>query len=525
VIGLALAVGFLFYQSCKIEVPTAHQAVLIRKIGLDLQPDMEIAPPAKDGVYYKGVQQGVLTEGRYFYNPIFWDWEIDKQLEVPKGKIAVQISLVGEDLPPGKVLAEAGQKGIRREVLVAGRYPFNKYTEQFELHDPVTIDPGFRGVVTLLTGLDPKDPNVVLVGKGERGVQMETLPPGTYPINPYEQRISIVDCRSSRYITGTQDQDELSFLTSDGFEVRLDLAIEYRVIEDRVPEVFVLYNEDHNGDTIDQEIISKIITPETRSICRINGSKMTGAEFISGEARSLFRDQLMKSMTANCREQGIEILPDGVSITQTYPPLQIAEPMNNREVAKQNLALYQQQRDQQEVEKQLKIETMMVKRKEKLVEADREVVELTTKAESNQKVSVTKAEQQLAVAKTKLEAAKDQALALTAQGEAEAQAIRFDNKAQLAGLATQVAAFGGDGGALAQNLLISKLAPSFRSILTNSDGALMDLFHQMTGPYAPTRSVGPSESTTTSRPESRLPQDVFVPSDPTQVGVTGEVRR
>src|SRR5262249_8744773 len=145
----------------------------------------------------------------------------------------------------------------------------------------------FRGVVTKLTGAEPKDPNVVLVAEGERGVQRKTLPPGTYPINPFEERISTVDCRSRRFATGAPIE-ELTFLSSDGFEVRLDLTVEYRVIEDRVAEVFVLYNEDRNGDSIDEEIIAKIITPEVRSICRINGSKMTGTEFITGDTRSIF---------------------------------------------------------------------------------------------------------------------------------------------------------------------------------------------------------------------------------------------
>src|SRR5277367_643979 len=67
------------YNSCKIEVDTGKQAVLIRRVGLDLATDQELAPPRLKGEYYKGVQTegaygGVLTEGRYFYNPYFWDW-------------------------------------------------------------------------------------------------------------------------------------------------------------------------------------------------------------------------------------------------------------------------------------------------------------------------------------------------------------------------------------------------------------------------------------------------------------------
>ncbi|MGE3818147.1 MAG: hypothetical protein AB7I30_01815, partial [Isosphaeraceae bacterium] len=186
-LGLGIfALGALatIYNLCKIEIDTGQQAVLIRKTGLDLAPDMEVAPPPKDGkTYYKGVQaggpnNGVLTEGRYFYNPYVWDWVIDKQFEVPDGKIGIKLALSGEDLPSGQILAELGQKGILREVLKPGRYPYNKFAESIELRDPVTVPSGYRGVVTLLSGRNPADPNAFLVQDGERGVQNRTLEPG-----------------------------------------------------------------------------------------------------------------------------------------------------------------------------------------------------------------------------------------------------------------------------------------------------------------------------------------------------------
>ena len=46
--GLALVgIGLVtaLYNACKIEVGTGHQAVLIRREGLELEPDMELAPP------------------------------------------------------------------------------------------------------------------------------------------------------------------------------------------------------------------------------------------------------------------------------------------------------------------------------------------------------------------------------------------------------------------------------------------------------------------------------------------------
>lgn len=479
-LGLALLVVAGTYHSCKIEVGTGEQAVLIRKVGLDLEPDMELAPPpTKDGHYYKGIQPGVLTEGRYFYNPYFWTWEIKKQALVEEGKCGVRIALQGTPLPAGAVLAEPGQKGIQAGVIEPGaRVPYNWYAEKIEMHDPVVIPPGCVGVQTLVSGKEPKDHNVTLVGAGERGVQKETLPPGTYYLNPYEKRVSVVDIRSKKFNLG-QDSD-MDFLSADGFAVTLDGVVEFRVTPERAAEVFVLYNEDKNGDAIDEEIISKIITPESRSLCRIGGSKLTGGQFISGDDRLAFQANLEKSLKDNCKKQGIEIL--NVSITSIQPPQEIASPIRAREVAKQQLARYQQEKLQQLSEAQLKVQQLLANQKKELVEAEQGVVEQTTKADQDQKVAVTLAEQKLKVSETELEAAANKAAAVMAEGKAAADVIRFKNKAELAGLEARVRAFGGDGSALAQNILVSKLAPSFRSILTNSEGPLMELFGQFTHP-------------------------------------------
>ncbi len=385
----ALIVVFASYNACRIEVPTGFQAVLIHRTGTDLPAVAVIAPPAKNGGFSKGIQPGVLTEGRYFYNPFYWDWEIYEQKEIPVGKIGVRISLAGEDLPPGEILAKVGQKGILEEVLKPGRYPYNPYAEAIVLHDPVTIPAGFQGVVTLLAGKPPKDPNVFLVGPGERGVQKQTLMPGTYFLNPYETRVSLVDCRSKRFNLG--EGNPMDFLSADGFPITLDGAVEFRVMPDQVAEVFVKYNEDDNGDAIDEEIITKIITPESRSLCRIGGSKLTGGEFISGDDREKFQSNFDKSLKANCKKQGIEIL--AVAITSIRPPEAIAGPVRDREVAKQQLQEYEQEKLQQVSEAKLQVQEILAEQKKSMVEADQGVIEKTTKAQQEQAVAMTLAEQ------------------------------------------------------------------------------------------------------------------------------------
>jgi regulator of protease activity HflC (stomatin/prohibitin superfamily) len=517
-VGLALVgIGIVtaIYNACKIEVDTGQQSVLIRREGLELEPDMELAPLPKDGHYYKGVQaggpnSGVLTEGRYFYNPYVWSWEISPQFVVPGDKIGIRIALSGDDLPAGRVLAEPGQKGILREVLKPGRYPYNPYAEAIELHDPVTVPAGYRGVVTRLAGPLPKDPNVFLVEDDERGVQSKTLEPGTYYLNPYETRVSLVDCRSRRFNLG-QD-GEMNFLSADGFPIALDGAVEFRILPEKVAEMFVKYNEMPNGDAIDEEIIAKIILPESRSLCRIGGSKLNGGQFISGEDREKFQSDLVKSLTKNCQKQGIEIL--AVAITSIQPPPEITEPVQQREVAKQKLAQFRREKLQQLSEAKLKVEVVLAEQKKRVVEAEQEVVEKTTKAEQEQKVAVTLAEQKLEVARTRLEAAKDKASAVLAKAEAEAEVIKFDNAAEASGLAAQVAAFDGDGAALARNTLLTKIAPAFRTILSSSEGPLMDLFREFSRRPDSKRSSPSPHAAAVADNRADRPKPTSPPSQP-----------
>ena len=69
----------------------------------------------------------------------------------------------------------------------------------------------------------------------------------------------------------------MGFPSKDGFWVSLDGIIEFRVNPERAAQVYVEYNDSQNGDRIDEEIVAKVIMPNARSFCRLEGSKQVGA--------------------------------------------------------------------------------------------------------------------------------------------------------------------------------------------------------------------------------------------------------
>ncbi len=482
-VGAAVAGGFFLmilawmtYTMFRIDIGPDQFAVLTRKTGQDIKNGDEVAPDSD----HKGVQREVLTTGRYFKNPYDWSWEVKTQTDIKPGKIGVLISLTGEDLPYGEFLAKMGpdgkatSKGIVPDVLNPGRYPINPYLYKIEEdHESVTIPAGFKGVVTNLAGPFPKKPNTLLVEAGERGVQTKMLEPGTYPANPYVTRISKVDCRSQRF--NLAEKKTMGFPSKDGFWVMLDGRIEFRINPEKAAEVFVTYNEDENGDDITEEIIRKVILPNARSTCRMEGSNSLGREFIEGDTRMLFEKKFEKAMRESCDSLGIEILQ--AVITTITPPSPIATPIKARATAKLDKKKFQQQILQQEEEKKLAEQTELVKQKSALTAIESSIVKVTTEALREQEIAQTKAEQELAVAKFKLEAAKDEASALLAKGQGEAEVITFQNEAEAAGWKASVKAFGNNGEQYAQYVLYQKLSAAYRKIMVNTaDSPIMKIF-------------------------------------------------
>lgn len=498
-IGAIVIFAYIVYSQFRIDVPAYHIAVLTRKIGADLENGQEVAPDEN----HKGLQLKVLTEGRYFYNPYGWDWAVYPMVEIPRDKMGVRVRLHGEDLKYGHFVAtEDNQKGIVKEVLRPGRYAINAlvidgrtkqvigssrpksdYLEIVELWEPKVIPAGYKGVVTNLAGDMPKDPNQFLVDAGARGPQKETLEPGTYYLNPYMYRINAIDTRSQRFNLSGQGS-EMGFPSKDGFWIELEGIIEFRVKPERAAEVYVTYN-DANNDTpggpseITEEITSKIIMPNARSFCRLQGAKSSGREFIGGETRIKFQEAFQTAIAETCEQQGIEIVQ--ALITRIKPPEAIATPVRAREIAVQEQKQYVQQELQQKEEAELATEKALIQQRAALVDVEKKVVEKVTLAKQEQLVELEGANRDKEVATEKLAAAKDKADAILARAKADAAVIRFENEADAAGWKRAVEALGGDGDAYARYILYQKLAPGFQSIMVNTaDSPLMDIFRNFT---------------------------------------------
>ncbi len=466
--GAALAGVVFWWFFCRIEPGPDQIAILIRKTGTDLAPDRILATePAQ-----KGIQLEVLPEGRYFRNPYAWGWRFHRVTDIPAGKLGVLTRLYGRELPPGSITAQADSKGIVAEVLRPGKYRINPYAYKVELFDATSIRPGSVGVVTSLVGLDilhdeipGGERNTFLVAAGRKGVIGEVLDPGTYYLNPYLVNVVEVNLQSQRFeLSG---EDAITFLTMDGFTVTVEGTIEFSI--ERASAARMTHRI---GDMDD--VLKKIILPRARGFSRIEGSKQPAINFIVGETRQQFQNNLETHLRDKCEPWGVSV--KSVLVRNIQPPDQIASVIREREVAVQNARMFDQQIEQAKSKAELVRQEMLAVQNKEKVQQETARIRAVIKAQQDQAVQLTAAERELDVAQLERDAAAFQAQSQLARAEADRDVIRLDNEAQAAVLASQVAAFGG-GQNLARYALYQKIGQRIGSILSNDrEDGLGDIF-------------------------------------------------
>jgi regulator of protease activity HflC (stomatin/prohibitin superfamily) len=464
VIGLPAFIWF----GCRVEPGADEIAVLIRKTGRPLPSGRLLALDPKE----KGIQLDVLPEGRYFYNPYHWGWRMHRNTDIPAGKLGVQMRLYGDALPQDRILADPGCKGVVPEVLRPGKYRINPYAYMIALFDAITIRPGHVGVVTSLIGRDvlhdtlaEDKRNRFLVEPDMKGVLADVLEPGTYYLNPYMFNVVELNLQSQRFeMSGV---DVIEFLTLDGFTVTVEGTIEFALQREQAARL-----THRVGDM--EDIVRKVIMPRARGFSRIEGSKHPAIDFIVGETRQKFQDELERHLRGKCVDWGVDI--NSVLVRKIIVPDRIASISRDRELAVQDARKFEQQIVQARSEAELAKQEMLAEQNKARVEADTERILAVITAQQDQEVRLISARKDLEVAKTDLDASAFQAEAVILKAEGDRDAVRARNEAEAGVLAEQVAAFE-SGMNLARYRFYQQIAPRIESVLSNDgEGGLGGVF-------------------------------------------------
>lgn len=506
-IVLAVGYGLYFWEVRRTVVPQGHVMVLLKKDGSRSMAGDQIIIPrepkagtsehdawAKQFGDVNGIKEEVYPEGTYFFSPFDYEREvidISSTAIVPADKVGVVIKKFGKPLDPGQVLADPArdQRGPLPTILRPGRYNeyANPYAYEIKQVQPLTINPGYRGVVTVMAARPPANPNDFLVNDGEQGTQRATEPEGFRYVNPFEKRITPISILSQKF--AMVDAEAITFPSADSFDIKLDGFVEWSIDPQMLPTIYVQYAE---GNELVPYLEEKVILPYARSFCRLVGSQYNARDFISGDTKLKFQAEFEQRLQEACRAEGIIVRQ--ALVRNIEPPDAIKQPINEREIAKEQIFQYEQQIKVAQSMAKLTAQEETAKQNQAIGQMQADVVGVTKKAEQNSEVALTKAQQDLAVAKLKLEAAQKQADALVSRGKADADVILLKKAAEAEPLRQQIAAFG-DGDAYARYFFYQKVAPSMKSILTTTDGPFADVFKQFSSPGATTRPAGTTKLT------------------------------
>lgn len=505
-VGLGILQQIWRWEVERVEVPSGKFLVRMSRWGKDLGPDEIIAPDES----YKGVMLPVLGEGRHFINPIFWGHEVHDIVEVKAGECLVLTRKFGkplsaERMAQGEILGTQdranpidGERGVLRDVLTQGFYRLNPYAYSWERVPAVEVRVDQVGVRTLKVGKDPRTltdeqrPDQYLVPAGYRGVQEETVPAGTYYLNPYVESITPVEVRSHRVRLS-----DIEFPSRDGFILKPQVVVEYAARADAAPSLTVrltdegvLHQQDETeAQQLDNEILQKVILPHIRGYARIEGSNFDARDFIlaaqptapvtgapaekTTNAREALQKALLAKVKPQCAALGVEVR--AVTLADMRPPAELADQIAQRELARveqaKNAARLRQYRAAQE----LKAKEALKDQAKAKVEAETRLIQAKTKASQMKEVALSQATQDLENAQLALDAAEKQAEAKLTKGKADAAVINLQNEAQVAGLRKSAQGFT-NVQSFAQYNLMNKLGPALSEIFAADDSDFGRLF-------------------------------------------------
>lgn len=505
VVALFLYVGVWRWVFCRFYVGPGEMAIITAKIGDELPPDQVLAEEGQ-----KGVRRDVLGEGRHFRNPVLFDHRILPCITIPPGKVGVVTSKVGARLPQGEFLANREQQGVWRSVLGPGRYRLNPLGFEVEQVDALSVPIGYAGVVTSLSG-DRAAESAFAEGD-QKGVRRDILQPGLYYVNPKQYRVDVLEIglnqvsllgreggrvvtknvqvgqseavvelqrnvfeeqrrKRSDYISQSQSLSDLNaawgqgtqpmaakpagahamaqqaappanslglseyveFPSRDGFQIRLDMTVEVELLPSEIAWIFRAY-----GDL--PALVDKIILPQILSVSRNKGSEYRARDFIVGEGRETFQNDLKAVLSTVLADK--KVVVHNALIRHVEVPSQILEPIQQASVAVEQDLTNKERQNTAKKQAELNTELALIEQRRQQVDQETSKLQGEIRADMQRQVAELRAEASRVVAEIAKETAAIKAETVVRIAQAQATAKQRVEGERAKGLQLQSTAFG-----------------------------------------------------------------------------------
>ncbi len=386
----------------------------------------------------RGPQITIIPPGTYRINSAIFSVVEEKVLEIAdnkvgvvttkEGKSLVKDEIAGKEVPGHNMFQDAqafidsgGFKGLQEQVMLAGRYFINPRFATVETMDMTTVPIANVGVVIAyvgekgidVTGEAFKHGNLVI--KGQKGVWVDPLDPGKYPINPFTHKVEIVPTANVvlNWATGKTEahklDEKLSTITvrsSDGFKFNLDVSQIIHIPRTDAPKVIARFGSVAN-------LVTQVLEPTIGNYFRNAAQGSDVIEFL--KKRKERQEDARQSISKALQDYNVGAVD--TLIGDIVPPEDLMKTLTDRKIAEQEKVTYQTQREAESVRKDLQQAKALADTQARVVDAERKVQINEYEAQA----AVKKAEGE---AKSKTVNADADAMVLKTVGAAEGEKIK-----------------------------------------------------------------------------------------------------
>ncbi len=248
-------------------------------------------------------------------------------------------------------LDHGGRIGLQHDPLLYGAYILNPFLVRVEKVPMLVVEQGQVAVVKAYVGLVPSDTSGVdfkfgmLVRPGHRGIWQEPLRTGKYPINPYCYKAELVPTAiltlnwADRVSTAHNLDSKLEQIvakSSEGFVFKMDLQVQIHIPDTRAPRVISTVGSIRN-------LVDEVLQAAVGNHFRDTLQSMPAVRFVET------RQQVQREAFVRISEQ-IEtyfVETRGVYIQDVILPQDLVKVLTEREIAKQEIATFEQQKQAQ----------------------------------------------------------------------------------------------------------------------------------------------------------------------------------
>jgi uncharacterized membrane protein YqiK len=415
--------------------PLSGGRVIARHVDCDSFQD---APAFMTGGGERGPQMAIIAPGTYRINPFLFSVQLADAVDIPDNKVGVVTTREGLALAAGEIAGPVidghnmfqspqvfvdgkGSKGLQEQVLLAGRYFINPRFATIEMVDMTEVPIAHVGVVIAFVGKEGQDVtgdafrHGNLVSRGEKGVWVEPLDPGKYPVNPYTHKVTNVPTANVvlNWATGKTEAHRLdanlstiTVRSADGFKFNLDVSQIIHIPRNDAPKVIARF-----GDM--SALVTQVLEPTIGNYFRNAAQGSDIIDFLKN--RSLRQGEARDAISAALKEYNVGAVD--TLIGDIVPPDELMKTLTDRKLAEQERVTYETQRLAQVVRQQLEQANALAVTQAKVVDAERQVAI----ADFNAQASVKSAEGQAQAKKINAEA---DATVVRTVGDAEASKTR-----------------------------------------------------------------------------------------------------